>query len=271
LDHLKLLNLLKHMGSNPSEISGLILTNPDFSAKILQTVNSAYFGFPEKIISVGRAITLLGYNNVRSLVLQDYINALVPDLWQKDDEILLKIWIHSACVAVCASYLSRQVFRIAEYDFGAIGLLHDIGKYFLPTLDIQGDAALDQPSIIQEEQRYGINHALMGSIIAEKWELSDLILNGIKYHHHPFFFSPETIPETFAKPAFVMAISDLMTKVLGYPGNETELFPILDDYYRKYNLKPDLKEIINPFLVKEMDKARKTVLSYSQKPMEGES
>lgn len=267
LDHLKLLNLLRHMGANPSEISSLILTNPDFSAKILQTVNSAYFGFPEKIISVGRAITLLGYNQVRSLVFQDYLNTIVPAIWQRDNESSLRIWVHSACVAVCASFLGRQVFRIPETDFGAIGLLHDIGKYFLDSFDLRGVAVPEHPAILQEEQKFGINHALLGSIIAEKWELSDLIINGIKYHHHPFFFSSDAIPEIYAKPAFVMAFSDLITKVLGYPGGESTLFPILEDYYLKYKITPDLTEIITPNLIKELDKARITVLAYSQSPV----
>lgn len=266
MDHHKLMSLLRHMGTNPSEISALILTNPDFSAKILQTVNSAFFGFPEKIVSVGRAITLLGYNHVRSLVFHDYLNTIAPEIWQGDNEASQKIWIHSACVAVCASFLGRLVFRIPEYDFGAIGLLHDIGKYFQDRLEVRGEASPEYPAILQEEQRYGINHALLGSIIAEKWELSDLIVNGIKYHHHPFFFSSDTIPEIYAKPAFVMAFSDLITKVLGYPGSESNIFPILEDYYFKYKINPDLTEIVTLYLIKELDKARVTVLAYSQKP-----
>jgi hypothetical protein len=266
LDHHTLLNFLKDVGSNPSKISSLILTNPDLSAKILQTVNSAYFGFPEKIISVGRAITLLGYSNVRTIVFQDYLNAIVPKDWQGEQDFSLKIGVHSACVSVCAAFLDKEYFQIPGYDFGAIGLLHDIGKYFLAGIEVKGTADPNLPGLLQEEEVYGINHPLLGSIIAEKWDFSDLIINGIRYHHHPFYFNPEDIPEGCLKASFVLALADLITKALGYPGNEYNNFLILDIYFQKFGISQDLNQLITPFLVKEMNKACNTVLSYSQHP-----
>jgi hypothetical protein len=259
-----LLNLLRNPDANLGEITSLVSTNPLFSAKILQVVNSASFGFRDKINSVGRAITLLGYTNVKSLVLQDYINNLIPKDQPGDSEMYAKIWIHSAIVAACSGYLGQKIFQFSQYEFGTIGLLHDIGKYFFHSLDIQGEMEPGLPGIVQEEQVYGINHMILGGIIAEKWELSDMIINSIRHHHHPFFSPPDSLPEPYIKQSFVLALSDLIAKVLGYPGNDNDIFSIGEDYYRMFGIKPELKEIVTPSLVKEIEKARNTVLSYIQ-------
>ncbi|MGZ6249249.1 MAG: HDOD domain-containing protein, partial [Syntrophales bacterium] len=66
VNYLKLMNLLRNPESNPGEITSVTVTNPVFSARILRAVNSAYFNRPDKITSVGRAISLLGYNSVRA-------------------------------------------------------------------------------------------------------------------------------------------------------------------------------------------------------------
>jgi len=259
-----LLNLLRSPDSNLSEITSLVSTNPLFSAKILQVVNSAYFGFQDKINSVGRAITLLGYTNVKSLVLQDYINNIIPKDSAEKAEMYARIWVHSAIVAACSGYFAQHIFQLSQYEFGTIGLLHDIGKYFLPSLDPRAAEESGLSGIAQEEKVYGLNHALLGSIIIEKWELSDSIINCIKYHHHPFFSPPESLPETYQKPSFILALADLAAKVLGYSGNDQDLFPILDDYYQLFGLTPELQEFVTPSLVKELEKARLTVLSYIQ-------
>ncbi|MBA4392531.1 MAG: hypothetical protein C0407_03160 [Desulfobacca sp.] len=259
-----LLNLLRNPDSNLGEITSMVSTNPLFSAKILQVVNSAFFGFRDKIDSVGRAITLLGYTNVKSLVLQDYINNIIPKDKQGNAEMYAKIWIHSAIVAACSGYFGQNIFKFSQYEFGTIGLLHDIGKYFLPSMDPLAEAAPGLAGITQEEQVYGLNHAILGGIIAENWELSDSIINCIRYHHHPFFLSPDSLPETYRKQSFVLALSDLVAKVLGYAGNDGDLFPILDEYYQMFGLTPELHGIITPSLVKELEKARITVLSYIQ-------
>jgi HD-like signal output (HDOD) protein len=257
-----LLNLLRSPDSNLGEITSLVSTNPLFSAKILQVVNSAYFGFREKINSVGRAITLLGYNNVKSLVLQDYLRNVIPKAQEENAEIYARIWVHSAIVSSCSGYFAQHLFQLPPYEFGTIGLLHDIGKYFLPSLEPQAEGDPDLSGIGQEEWIYGLNHALMGSLITEKWELSESITNCVKYHHHPFFLPPESLPEPYRKPSFALALADLVTKVLGYTGNDEDLFPILDEYYQLFGLTPELPDIITPSLVKELEKARLTVLSY---------
>ena len=261
-NYVNLFNLLRNPESKPREISTIVSTNPIFSAKILQTVNSAYFGLTDKVTSLGRAITLLGYNNIRALVFQDSLGAMAAARQREKSEAYVDIWIHSAIVSVCAGYLGKKIFQFSEYDLATMGLLHDIGKYYYHMLEIQGEAASDLPWIIQEEQRYGINHATLGSLIAKNWRLSDSIIQSIAYHHYPNFFSPEDIPGSYLKESFIVCISDLIVKALGYKGQGNDILPIKEEYFKMFNLSQELSDIITPDLTKEIEKTRLTVESY---------
>jgi HD-like signal output (HDOD) protein len=259
---IKLLNLLKDPASNPGEITSVVSTNPGFSAKILQAANSAYFNLPQKITSVGRAITHLGYNNVRSLVLQDALQTMLPKDGRMDSETRMKIWVHSAIVSVCAGYLGKKIFTFSEYDLATMGLLHDIGKYFIPDDVHEGVTDPDVPLVGREEMSYGMNHAVLGSIVVRHWQLSDVISRAIGYHHHPTFLPPETIPGEYVKYSFVICLSDLIGKLLDYDGENSDILPLRDEYYATFALPKDPAELITQALLKEVEKTRLTVTSY---------
>jgi len=263
VNYLKLINLLRNPESNPGEITSVTVTNPVFSARILRAVNSAYFNRPEKITSVGRAISLLGYNNVRALVLQETLSNVMP---RDHADLYSKTWAHSAVVSVCSGHLGKNIFQFSEYEMGTMGLLHDIGKYFVHMLKPLEEGTMQSPLVIREEQQYGINHACLGSLIAKNWQLSDSILKSIEYHHHPSFFPPESIPEPYIKQTFVICLSDLICKTLGYGANDDEKLPIRNEYYEMFKMRPDLEENVTPRLVKEIEKAYITVQSYIQAP-----
>jgi HD-like signal output (HDOD) protein len=258
----KLLNLLKDPSSDPREITAVVSTNPGFSAKILQSANSAYFNLPQKITSVGRAITHLGYNNVRSLVLQDALQGILPKDNSMNSETRIKIWVHSAIVSVCAGYLGKKIFTFSEYDLATMGLLHDIGKYFIP--GALQDAVIDPnlPLVGREEMSYGVNHATLGSVVVRHWQLSEVISRAIGYHHHPTFLPPDTIPGEYVKYSFIICLSDLIGKLLDYDEKDSDILPLRDEYYATFDLPKDPSELITQALIKEVEKTRLTVTSY---------
>ena len=258
-----LLDLLRNPESNSGEITSLVSTNPVFSAKILHTINSAYFNLPQRVSSVGRAITLLGYNNVRALVFEDILKSTLPASKEEDRERHVNIWTHSAVVSACTGHLGKSLFRLSEYTLGTIGLLHDIGKYFYYLLERREDAETGLPTIIEEEKLYGMNHAVIGSIIAHTWQLPGVITGAIEHHHSPSFFPPERIPGTCLKESLVVCLSDLICKVLGHAGLDGDLLPVREEYYKRYGIKNDLAEIVTPGLINDIEKAHYTVRSYA--------
>ena len=273
----KLLDLLKNPFSNWDDISAVVSANPIFSAKILQAVNSACFNLPDKITSVGRAITILEYNNVRSLVLEDVFETLTMKNQNSSADAYVKACVHAAVVSACSGYLSKNIFHTSEYDIATIGLLHDIGKYFIPTLEPLSGTSPGHPLywlktvrprpplVIREQIEYGMDHTMLGSLLADRWELSDVMKYSIEYHHHPSFVPPESIPKPYLTQSFVICLSDLICKALGYGTTDDEILPIRPEYFEMFGLNPNPLELITPALAKEITNAYCTVKAYVDK------
>ncbi|MCX7856994.1 MAG: HDOD domain-containing protein [Deltaproteobacteria bacterium] len=271
IDSMRLLRLLLNPESNLREIVSLVMTHPVLSAKILQAVNSVYFHLPEKVTSVGRAITLLGYNNVRSILFHDILKNTVANKSQAESERYLKTWIHSAVVSACAGLLSKRFFPNREYDIATAGLMHDIGKFYFMGLERQiGEKGQLEnefeerglSSILEEDKIYGVNHAVVGSYIARHWKLPEFIVKGIEYHHYPSLYPPEKIPNPYVTQSFILCLADLLSKALGYEGESEKILAILPEYYERYGLDPELKGLVTPEILKGMEKAKATVQSY---------
>lgn len=264
LDHVRLMQLLGNPESSSAEINALTTSNPVLSARILQTVNSPFFGLAEKITSVGRAITVLGYNNVRVLVLRESLNAMVPSRDPVLAEQYNRIWGHSAAVSACASYLGKNLFKLPDYELGTIGLLHDIGKYFIHALPASDPGMGSLPRVLEEDATRGINHAALGSLVATSWQLSEIVAQTIEYHHHPIVCAPEEIPEACRKQSFVVCLADLICKSLGHSvdGTDGDRWPIRPEYFELFGLPPDLRGIVTVRLLREIEQAHATVQSY---------
>ena len=263
----KLFDILKNPNTSTKEITAIIKTNPFLSARILRVINSAYYNLSLEITSVGRAIILLGFNNVRSMVLHDTLHSTLSREETTEKDIFDALWIHSTVVSVCVHYLSLNVFRSPENEVATIGVLHDIGKYFFHLLDSIGEKFVEVPTIIQEEKQYGINHALIGSLLVKKWQLSDMSVKCIAFHHHPIFFPPENIPESYRKSSFIVCLADLICKVLGYGGSHNdEILPIRREYFELFGLSKELQKIVTQPLIREVEKARIAVESFINTP-----
>jgi HD-like signal output (HDOD) protein len=260
---MQVLNILNNPNSSVNEFGAIIRTDPVLSGKILQAVNSAYFSPVDRIASVDAAIGMLGVNNVRSMVIQSSIHKTLPTTKSGYDRSMLDaLWVHSAAVSTCADYLGRHIFKMHDNDLATIGLLHDIAKYFLPMFERVGEEAEGAVGIVQEEKIYGINHALLGSLIARNWNFTPKVVDGIEFHHHPIFFPLDRIPEWYLKISFIICLSDLLCNILGYTGTAKELLPIRKEYYEMFGLYTDIRQLLTAPLLKELEKTRYAVEFY---------
>lgn len=259
----RLQQLMQDPESSAKEIADVVATNPMLSAHILRTINSSYFGLPQEVSSIDRALTLLGYNNVRSMIIQDALRGTLPQ--QKEMQAGARdMWVHSMVVSACAHHLSNVIPGAADLDLATVGLFHDIGRYFLPLMEEQkGYIDGSYPEIIIEERRYGVNHALLGSLVATKWRISKMIAKCVEFHHHPVFAPPESIPPDIQLPSFILCLSNLICRQFGYPGSARDIFPIQDAYFTKFGLSNRVEDIVTEALLNEIEKAKQTVESYA--------
>jgi len=211
--------------TSPIDLTKVISLDPVLTGKIMQLVNSAYFGLSREIISLVRAVIMLGMNTVKNLVL----GATVLNTFGKRQNFralnMDMFWEHSLGVGVIAKLIAKKRNidkRLLEGYFIA-GLLHDIGKIplnskfsneYMNILDIPGKKP--QPLFISEKRLLGVDHTHVGNLIAKKWKLGEEISDAITFHH-----APETYQGFQNDILFTVILSDYYANSaqIGFSGN----------------------------------------------------
>ena len=157
------------------QLESIIKVDPALTAKILKIANSAMYARQREVKSLQTAITLLGFKNIRSLVLLISAANMFPRM--RKSGFYAAYWRHSLVSAVLARALAVRCGRpdTAEEAFIA-GLLHDIGQAILyssapeqyeQALEAEKLGALALETI--EEQMFGVNHRQVGGALLKKW------------------------------------------------------------------------------------------------------
>ena len=171
------------------EIGKIISEDISMTAKILQIVNSAFFGIPQKIGNVEQALKYLGFNQIKSLVLYIKIFSMLNLNVSKKTNVNM-LWQHSLCSAVISSEIARlnNFPRSDVEDAYFAGLLHDIGKIILLKLDDYSDNIgyfnSEYKDVLEsEKERFGIDHSQVGKYILGIWNLPENIVQCVGDHH----------------------------------------------------------------------------------------
>lgn len=184
------MNLLEDPDSSAQDVSNVIVRDPSLSGQIMKLVNSAYFGLPQKIGDLNRAIALLGYGRIKNLVLSLSLIRVFRTISKKQREDFAKFWEHSAVVA---GLMKRVALRLGleepEQAF-LTGLLHDVGKvafmgYFPKEYAaVVRSAEEDKQSFSDAEAAaFSTGHAAVGAWMAKNWNLPADVVNAIETHH----------------------------------------------------------------------------------------
>lgn len=190
----ELIVLLERADATEAEVSEVISIDPGMSAKLLQLVNTSFFGLGDKVQSIEQAVHLLGVEIIRSLVLSLGIFSRSDLSDRVPDEVIGKLWHHSITVAVCARQVAHsEGFKAgtAQAAFSA-GLLHDIGALFLfaskgkEYIDLCAESFASERSLVSlEKERYGNTHADLGAYLLSLWGLPDTIVLAVAHHEAP--------------------------------------------------------------------------------------
>ncbi|MER3428458.1 MAG: two-component system response regulator [Pyrinomonas sp.] len=175
------------------KIGEIIARDVALTAKVLQVVNSAFFGLRRRITSPAEATMFLGLDAIVSLVLA--INVFSQFEAQRLPRFSpTALWTHSLQTGLFAkriASLERQSDKNAEEAFTA-GLLHDAGKIVLATaLPEWYEQALalmrkEELSFAEAEREvFGTTHAEVGAYLFGLWGLPDQIVEAVAFHHRP--------------------------------------------------------------------------------------
>jgi HD-like signal output (HDOD) protein/ActR/RegA family two-component response regulator len=173
------------------DIGALVESDIAMCAKVLQLVNSAFFGLGRRISSAREAVTYLGLAPLRALVLSAGAFRAFTPAHPIEGFSVEALEAHSSLVARTASAMLPSRHKAAE-AFTA-GMLHDVGKLILAMqrpdeLATVIAAAHDEgrPLHILEHERLGVTHAEVGAYLLSLWRLPAPIVEAVAHHHTPY-------------------------------------------------------------------------------------
>lgn len=226
--------------SSLENVGRIISKDVSMTAKILQLVNSAFFGQPRRISSPEHAVILLGLDTIRALVLSTGVFSQFSEARLKKLR-LGGLLDHSLAVAV----LAKNIAKAETGDPGVMedafmsGLLHDVGKLVLadnmPELFQSSlEVSKKEKAPLQEAEKkiIGASHAEVGGYLLMLWGLPDAIVEAVSLHH-----SPEKSHEEGFSPLTAVHVANSLESASGMWENAWERPLMRIDYIRRLGLE----------------------------------
>lgn len=178
---LQVRDTLENPESSPAEAIAVISRDAALAARLIHVANSSLMRVSRPVQNLESAVTRLGNNMVRSLVVAMAMEQLFQASSDVTDRRLRELWQHALEVANLAQALAATARLRADQALLA-GLLHDIGT--LPILT----RAEDYPELLHDEaalnEVIAQAHAQIGAAILRKWELPSDIVNAVLAHEN---------------------------------------------------------------------------------------
>lgn len=171
-----------------ADICAVIQDDVGMAANVLKLVNSAFFGLSRRITDIHEAVSFLGINTIRGLVLAHSLFHVFEGADAVDAEAVLE---HSRL----ASRIARQLLDDPHLsEVAATGaLLHDAGALALASQlpaeyrEVVSEARRRRAPLHEvERERFGVTHADIGAYLLGLWGLPHEVLDAVASHHAPF-------------------------------------------------------------------------------------
>lgn len=213
--------------SSAHEVVDLVRNDQSLTAKVLSFVNASAMGVGTHVTTLERAVPLIGFATLRSIVLAtsvlDCFGGGVGDGAFPRREF----WKHSLGVACASRRLAAVRPEVADPEEAFVaGLLHDLGKVALATVfpkayeRIAADVNRSRADIADAERSImGLDHTVAGRRLAERWKLPRPLQDVIWLHH----LTADAVPESVARSGLIgiVQLADTLVREqrIGYSGN----------------------------------------------------
>ncbi len=235
-----IVDALNDPDTSSRRLAEVISKDASLSVRLLQLVNSPFYGFSGKVDSISRAVSLLGINELSSLTLGVTLVRQFSDI--PNDLINMDaFWRHSIRCGLFARILAGHLGEQGEETYFTGGLLHDIGRLIMiermPKLYtravIKGrDAQL--PMYRAEQDCLQTDHSIVGKLLAMRWRLPTALTRMIGGHHSPS-------ANHFSLEASLMHVADALAHAYGHEMNlVNEIPPLQLKAWEATGLKEDV-------------------------------
>ncbi len=218
----RIMRILNDENATANRMEELILHDQSLSARLLKLANSPLYGFLSEVKSVAHAITLLGLDRVKGLAVGMSIFDTFRQGARYEAGHITSLWMHSYAVAMLSQEIWKKRATRKESEFAFLcGLLHDLGKvvYFkkepmhYSLLFAQERNEKDPDLSALELEYYGISHAQLGAVLAERWGFPRALGAVLRKHH--------SVADPGVPLAAAVSIADNIARLsgVGYDGD----------------------------------------------------
>ena len=227
--YVRLAQAMESENATAKDIARIIECDMAMSAKLLQLVNSSFFGIARRVSSIEQTVALLGMLRLKALALGESVFKQFVTKRSFNGFTVAALWQHSLAVAELARRISREEHQEGDRPDQAFmaGLLHDIGVLLLAW---QRPDALDQclaavqtgsETLWQSELAVlGTTHAEIGGYLLGLWGLPPRITEAVALHHSPSELAYDGLCATT-----VVHVADALISELGQAGEPNWLGP----------------------------------------------
>jgi HD-like signal output (HDOD) protein len=170
-----------------ARVGETIAQDPAMSLKILQIVNSSFFGLRREVTDIGQATSLLGLDTISSLVLGAGVFSKGPS-----DPVSAGMVAHVYESSLEIASVAKRIAQVAGADRAVVeesylaGVIQDIGILALASNWPARWRQVDRSEMeLSEQAIFGTTHAAFGAYIASLWGLPDSLVEAIRYHSAP--------------------------------------------------------------------------------------
>lgn len=175
-----------------TELADWIEKDTVLTGNVMRMVNSAAYGRMGTVSSVRHAITILGTNRLRNVVLGLSVCNMMAQLKLPAGWSTKQFNLHAVAVANMSDLMVQNL--TVEYSEGAFvaGLLHDVGKLLLAVscpddyAAVIAEARREGRELYEVElSRFGFSHAELSLKVLENWKLPIPVQMAARFHHNP--------------------------------------------------------------------------------------
>ncbi len=213
------LSLIEDPDVTAGRLTELLGGDTALAARVLKIANSAMFSRQREITTLNQAIMTIGFKTLKGVI----VAATLRQLNRKFGQVEQMLWENSTCTAIAARTISQRLKRPYAEESFLLGLLHDLGK-----LVLMRQISKEYEAIVTgttrgitfaelEQKDLGFSHALIGALVAKKWNFSLDTCQVILHHHDTIAMPPHS--ELDEKTAIIQ-IADAVAHALGYGHKE---------------------------------------------------
>ena len=206
--------------SSASDVASSLSRDEGLVLRTLKLANSAAYGMSRNISDISEAIALLGYKNISNIVLAATVYSVMDKGLSGYALDRGELWRHSLTAAYAARYIAQTTKKVPPEEAYVGGLLHDIGKVVLNDYVRFGYGIIVK--LVEEEhipfteaelRVLGFDHATVGSLLVERWDLPEGYHYSTLLHHNPNALEPDH--SAFQPLVDVVSVANSMCLMLG--------------------------------------------------------